>query len=121
VKGYLAIVLHSHLPFVKHPEEEFFIEENWLYEAIIESYLPLLYNFYKLRDEGVDFHLTMSLTPTLSNMLLDKLLMGRFKRYVNLRIKLIEELLKEKMAKKKRICFSIKINTKHSITSLKIY
>jgi len=48
-KGYLAIVLHSHLPFVKHPEEEFFIEENWLYEAITESYLPLLYSFYELK------------------------------------------------------------------------
>jgi len=101
MKGYLAIVLHTHLPFVKHPEEEFFMEENWLYEAIIESYLPLLYNFYKLRDEGVNFHLTMSLTPPLTNMLLDKLLMGRFERFVNLRIQLIKDLLKEKNGKEK--------------------
>lgn len=101
MKGYLAIVLHSHLPFVKHPEEEFFIEENWLFEAIIESYLPLLYNFYKLRDEGIDFHLTISLTPPLSNMLSDKLLMGRFKRYVNLRIELIKDIIKEKEGKEK--------------------
>jgi 1,4-alpha-glucan branching enzyme len=100
-KGYLAIVLHSHLPFVKHPEEEFFIEENWLYEAITESYLPLLYNFYKLRDEGVQFRLTMSLTPPLSNMLLDDLLMNRFKRYINLRIALLEDLLKKETNAKK--------------------
>lgn len=100
-KGYLAIVLHSHLPFVKHPEEEFFIEENWLYEAITESYLPLLYNFYKLRDEGVQFRLTMSLTPPLSNMLLDDLLMNRFKRYINLRIALLENLLKKETNTKK--------------------
>ncbi|BAL81216.1 glycoside hydrolase family 57 protein [Caldisericum exile] len=101
-KGYLAIVLHTHLPFIKHPEEEFFIEENWLYEAITESYLPLLYNFYKLRDEGIKFKITMSLTPPLSNMLLDDLLINRFKRYINLRIALLQDLLKKEKDTKKK-------------------
>ena len=94
-KGYLAIVLHSHLPFVKHPEEEYFIEENWLYEAITESYLPLLYNFYELKNKSINFKITISLTPPLANMLQDKLLMGRFKRYINMRLKLANELTKE--------------------------
>lgn len=101
-KGFLAVVLHSHLPFVKHPEEEFFIEENWLYEAISESYLPLLYNFYKLKEERVKFRLTMSLTPPLSNMLSDKLLMDRFKRYINLRIALLEDLLKKEKDERRK-------------------
>jgi len=30
-KGYLAIVFHAHLPFVRHPEHEESLEENWLY------------------------------------------------------------------------------------------
>ena len=42
MRGYLSLVLHAHLPFVRHPEHEKFLEENWLYEAITESYLPLL-------------------------------------------------------------------------------
>ena len=40
--GYLALVLHAHLPYVRHPEYEEFLEEDWLYEAIMETYLPLL-------------------------------------------------------------------------------
>ena len=40
--GYLAILLHAHLPFVRHPEHEKFLEESWLFEAITETYLPLL-------------------------------------------------------------------------------
>ena len=33
-RGYLALVLHAHLPFVRHPEHQYFLEENCLYEAI---------------------------------------------------------------------------------------
>jgi len=40
--GYLALVLHAHLPFVRHPEHEDFLEEDWLFEALTESYLPLI-------------------------------------------------------------------------------
>jgi predicted glycosyl hydrolase (DUF1957 family) len=40
--GYFAFVLHAHLPFVRHPEHERFLEENWLFEAIAETYIPLL-------------------------------------------------------------------------------
>ena len=40
--GYIALVLHAHLPYVRHPEEEFYLEERWLYEAITETYIPLL-------------------------------------------------------------------------------
>ena len=41
-KGYLALVLHTHLPFVRHPEHDQFLEEDWLYEAITETYIPLI-------------------------------------------------------------------------------
>ena len=33
-QGFLAIVLHTHLPFVRHPEHDEFLEERWLFEAI---------------------------------------------------------------------------------------
>jgi len=41
-KGYLALVLHAHLPFVRHPEYDEFLEEDWFYEAITETYIPLI-------------------------------------------------------------------------------
>ena len=42
--GFLSIILHAHLPYVRHPEHESFFEENWLFEAITECYLPRTVN-----------------------------------------------------------------------------
>ncbi|HTX66898.1 MAG TPA: 1,4-alpha-glucan branching protein domain-containing protein [Opitutaceae bacterium] len=77
-QGYLAFVLHAHLPFVRHPEYDRFLEEQWLFEAINETYLPLLRSWRRLADEGVPFHVTLSLSPSLLAMLEDPLLRGRF-------------------------------------------
>ncbi|MDX2225488.1 MAG: 1,4-alpha-glucan branching protein domain-containing protein [Verrucomicrobiae bacterium] len=82
-KGYLAIVLHAHLPFVRHPEHEEFLEEDWLYEAITETYIPLINMMDGLVHDGVDFRLTMSVTPPLASMLLDPLLQERYVRHIN--------------------------------------
>ena len=40
--GYFSLILHAHLPFVRHPEYPSFLEEDWLYEAITEVYLPII-------------------------------------------------------------------------------
>src|SRR5689334_11474153 len=64
-KGLLCLVLHAHLPYVRHPEYEDFLEEDWLFEAITETYLPLLDMMSRLVTEKVNFRLTMSLTPPL--------------------------------------------------------
>lgn len=86
-KGYLCLVLHGHLPFVRHPEHEDFLEEDWLYEAITETYLPLIWVFDRLAEDGVDFRVTMTLSPTLISMLTDPLLQERYLKHIN---KLIE-------------------------------
>ena len=44
-QGYFALILHAHLPFVRHPEDPTVMEERWLYEAITGTYLPLLQVF----------------------------------------------------------------------------
>lgn len=79
-KGALAIVLHAHLPYVRHPEYPEFLEEDWLYEAITETYLPLLEVFDGCLRDGVPFRITMTLTPPLVSMLRDELLMSRYSR-----------------------------------------
>ncbi|MBU1998738.1 MAG: 1,4-alpha-glucan branching protein domain-containing protein [Candidatus Omnitrophota bacterium] len=86
-KGYLCLVLHSHLPFVRHPEYEDFLEEDWLYEAITETYIPLIWTYEGLVNDGVDFRITMSLSPTLISMLCDPLLQERYVKHIS---KLIE-------------------------------
>ena len=81
-KGYFALVLHAHLPFVRHPDYDDFLEEDWLFEAITETYLPLVDIMTRLVTEKVNFRLTMSLTPPLCAMLSDNLLQARYRRYL---------------------------------------
>jgi 1,4-alpha-glucan branching enzyme len=40
--GYWCPVLHAHLPYVRHPEHEDFLEEDWFFEALTETYVPLV-------------------------------------------------------------------------------
>lgn len=91
-KGYLSIILHAHLPFVRHPEYSDFLEEDWFYEALTETYIPLIQMMEKLIADHVDFRLTMTLTPTLLSMMIDPLLQ---QRYISKLDKLIELSAKE--------------------------
>lgn len=69
-KGAFTFVLHSHLPYCRlagrwpHGEE-------WLHEAISETYVPLLNALYDLREEHVAYKLTIGLTPVLTEQLAD--------------------------------------------------
>ncbi len=77
-QGYLALVLHAHLPFVRHPENAYHLEELWLFEAITDTYIPIVDVMNGWVRDGVPFALTMSVTPTLSSMLADPLLQARY-------------------------------------------
>jgi 1,4-alpha-glucan branching enzyme len=80
--GYFCLVLHAHLPFVRHPEEPEFLEEDWLYEAITEVYFPLISTLSKLHASGAAPRLTLSMSPTLCEMLSDPLLISRYSRHL---------------------------------------
>ena len=75
--AHLAIVLHAHLPFVHHPEHESFLEEEWFFEAVTETYVPLLIAWERLSNDGVPFRVTLSLTPPLLEMFANPLLRPR--------------------------------------------
>ena len=91
MSGYLALVLHAHLPFVRHPEHERFLEESWLFEAITETYLPLVQLLEDWQRDGVPARLTLTLSPTLCSMLLDPLLTDRYQRHLERLIELAEK------------------------------
>ena len=78
MSGYLAFVLHAHLPFIRHPEYDSFYEESWLFEAITDTYIPLLRVFEHLVADGVPFRVTISLSPPLIAMLEDEFLRDRY-------------------------------------------
>lgn len=89
--GYLSLVLHTHLPFVRHLEADNKLEEDWLFEAITEVYLPLLLIFEKLTADKINIGITVTLSPTLIAMLQDKLLIERYLQWLDKLILLTEQ------------------------------
>ena len=71
--GDLAIVLHSHMPYVEGFGTYPFGEE-WLFDAVIRSYLPVL---------EVARDLTMTVTPVLADQLEDQGAAERLRRFLS--------------------------------------
>jgi 1,4-alpha-glucan branching enzyme len=89
--GFFSLVLHAHLPFVRHPEHDQFLEEDWLYEAITETYTPLLEMLEGWERRSLPAALSLTLSPTLCSMLLDPLLRRRYLRRLDGLIELAEK------------------------------
>lgn len=85
VGGYVAVVLHSHLPYTRKAGMWPFGEEN-LYEAIAETYLPLLIVLERLADEGLMARFTVGITPILAEQLADPYLQAGFEEYALRRV-----------------------------------
>ncbi|MFO0618611.1 MAG: 1,4-alpha-glucan branching protein domain-containing protein [Polyangiaceae bacterium] len=82
---HIALVLHAHLPYVRHPEHGRSIEEAWLFDAMWGAYLPLLRvlgDAPRHPDRGDAPLVTLSLSPTLLEMLADRGLRRRFVEHV---------------------------------------
>jgi 1,4-alpha-glucan branching enzyme len=80
--GYWCPVLHAHLPYVRHPEHPDFLEEDWFFEALTETYIPLVIVLDGLLADGIDYRLTVTLSPPLVSMMTDELLVARYRRYL---------------------------------------
>lgn len=104
--GSVALVLHAHLPFVRHREHESFHEEKWLFEAISESYVPLLQMMQRLLRRGIRFQITFSVSPTLCAMLSDPLLRDRYLRHLDRLGGLLERECDRNQADKKLFALS---------------
>ena len=89
--GYFTLILHAHLPFVRHPEYPEFLEEDWLFEAITEVYLPLIFIFQSLHEAGARPRLAMNVSPPLCEMLADTLMQERYTRHLENLIELAEK------------------------------
>ena len=76
--NYVAFILNAHLPYVRHLEYPRFLEEDWLYEAISETYLPMIRMLNRIADDQLPVRLVISVSPTLATMLGDEPLQERF-------------------------------------------
>ena len=80
--GTATFVLHTHLPYCRlagrwpHGEE-------WIHEALLECYIPLLQGFQDLsrRVDG-SLGVTMNITPILAEQLRDPLVQQHFSEYL---------------------------------------
>ena len=123
VRYVVSLVLNAHLPYVREytapprslalldeqimsepPAEEVnltpgSVEESWFFEALSETYLPLLMMFDRLEADHVPFRLGLSLSPVLAQMLGDELLQKKYAVYLDNQIDFgrqeIERLAKE--------------------------
>ncbi|MBO7511826.1 MAG: DUF1957 domain-containing protein, partial [Fibrobacter sp.] len=89
--GKIIFLMHAHLPFVRHPDYTRFFEENWLFEAIAETYLPLVQAMRRLLEKGVPGTLNLSVSPPLIEMLSDESLLNKFSDHLKQQLKLIEK------------------------------
>ncbi|WP_456278284.1 1,4-alpha-glucan branching protein domain-containing protein [Bacillus sp. AK128] len=87
---YINFVLHAHLPYVRHREANR-LEERWLYEAITETYIPLLWNL----ETGGNQLWTISFSPPLMEMLADPLIQRRYLHHLDKTDSLIKKELEK--------------------------
>ncbi|MDR2186147.1 MAG: DUF1957 domain-containing protein [Treponema sp.] len=82
----IIIVLNAHTPFVRHPEVSRSPEERWFFDAVSETYIPLLEVFDRLDRDHVPFRMGIVLSPILCHMLRDEHILDRYLAHVDRQI-----------------------------------
>lgn len=75
------LVLHSHIPYVKR-QGRWPFGEVWLFEAMAETYIPLLQSWLNLKDEGISAHVALGFSPTLIEQLSSEYIQNEFISYL---------------------------------------
>jgi 1,4-alpha-glucan branching enzyme len=76
-RGALLLVLHAHLPYVRHLRAPEPLEADWLPEAVAGTYLPLFEVLERLAEDSIPVRFTLSASPTLLAMLEDTALQAQ--------------------------------------------
>lgn len=87
MKAKLSLLLHFHIPYVRKRGVWPYGEE-WVHEAILDCYLPLLLALGEAEKKGVKNALLCSITPILAEQLNDSHIKEKFLQYIDHRIEL---------------------------------
>ena len=79
--GYFGLVLHGHIPWCKR-SGVWPAGEEWLMEAINETYIPMLNILRQFNKIGVKTGITINVTPILAEQLADDYMKQRFTEYM---------------------------------------
>jgi len=76
----ISLILEAHLPFVREfrNENDFSQAESWFFEAVSQTYLPLLEVFDRLENDRIPFRLGLAISPMLCHMLSDEHLLNKY-------------------------------------------
>ena len=84
--GSFALVLHSHIPYCRKSGVWPFGEE-WVFEAMAETYIPIIDMLSATEDNGFEPRIAVSLSPVLAEQLADCYMKSRFLEYAEMRKK----------------------------------
>lgn len=86
----ICMVFHAHLPFVREfntsDDLDHTAEESWFFDALSETYIPLLQAFDRLESSRIPFRLGLSISPLLCHLLSDELLLNKYLAYTGRQI-----------------------------------
>ena len=85
-----VLALHSHLPYVLH-HGRWPHGSDWLCEAAIDTYLPLLASLRGLAADGVSAPVTIGFTPVLANQLAAPAFAAELEAYFDQRLQACDE------------------------------
>ncbi|MFW9897137.1 MAG: 1,4-alpha-glucan branching protein domain-containing protein [Candidatus Thorarchaeota archaeon] len=80
--GYLGLILHGHIPWCKK-SGVWPAGEEWLMEAMNETYIPMLNALRELKGKGLKSAVTINITPILAEQLADEYMKQRFSEYMD--------------------------------------
>jgi 1,4-alpha-glucan branching enzyme len=81
----ISLVFNAHLPYIRDPSAPGEAEQ-WFFEALSETWLPLLAVLDRLEGDYIPFRLGVSLSPVFCHLLEDELLRQRFLEYTDRQI-----------------------------------
>ena len=87
---HFVLTLHSHLPWVLN-HGRWPHGSDWLCEAALDTYLPLLESLGALREEEVSAPITLGITPVLANQLASPLFREEMAAFFEQRLAACEE------------------------------
>ena len=81
ILGYFGLILHGHIPWCKK-SGRWPAGEEWLFEAMNETYIPFLNVLRELKEKGIKTAITINITPILAEQLADEYMKQQFSGYM---------------------------------------
>ncbi len=117
-KNNFVFIFDAHLPYIRNEAAEGRVEEDWLFDTLSYSLLPLVKMCEHLKEDTA-FRMGVVFEPVLCEMLADELLQERYREYLNKKIEFAKKELEaysDLKEKKKVIQYTLKLFTENKRT-----